>query len=97
MDTIDHVSHLWRHAKLPLQALQDLGLTGSAAALPSSFAVSKAAQASIALAALAAALYGSCAPATGSRCRWTAGMLRSSVAATTTSPSTAIRSFSATR
>ena len=57
MDTIDHVSHLWRHAKLPLQALQDLGLTGSAAALPSSFTVSKAAQASIALAALAAAHY----------------------------------------
>jgi crotonobetainyl-CoA:carnitine CoA-transferase CaiB-like acyl-CoA transferase len=55
MDTIDFVSHQWRHARLPLQALQDLELTGPAAALPSSFPVSKAAQASIALAALAAA------------------------------------------
>ena len=55
MDTIDYIASLWRQAGLPPQALQDLELTGTAAALPSSFAVSKAAQASIALAALAAA------------------------------------------
>ena len=54
MDTIDYIASLWRQAGLPPEALQDLELSGTAA-LPSSFAVSKAAQASIALAALAAA------------------------------------------
>ena len=57
MDTIDFVSALWRHAGLPPQALQDLKLTGQEAVLPSSFAVSKAAQASVALAAIGAAHY----------------------------------------
>jgi len=57
MDTIDFVSALWRHAGLPPQALQDLKLTGQEAVLPSSFAVSKAAQASVALAAMGAAHY----------------------------------------
>ena len=57
MDTIDHIANLWRHARLPDAALDDLVLTGSEAALPSSFAVSKAAQAGIALAALASSHY----------------------------------------
>ena len=57
MDTIDHIAKLWRHARLPDAALDDLVLTGSEAALPSSFAVSKAAQAGIALAALASSHY----------------------------------------
>lgn len=49
------VTDLWRLFGLPGEALQHLTLTGKTPALPSSFAVNGAAQAGIALAALAAA------------------------------------------
>ena len=45
---------IWQSARLPAQALQHLTLTGSEPALPSSFAVGTAAQATLAAAALAA-------------------------------------------
>lgn len=57
IDTLATVTDLWTGFGLPAEALRHLVLTGSAPALPSSFAVSVAAQAGIALAALAAAEY----------------------------------------
>jgi crotonobetainyl-CoA:carnitine CoA-transferase CaiB-like acyl-CoA transferase len=55
MRPIEAVAALWRAAGMPAEALDDLTLTGEEPALPSSFAVGTAAQASIALSALAAA------------------------------------------
>ncbi len=52
------VASLWRDAALPAASLQHLTLTGADPALPSSFAVGTAAQASLAAAALAAAEIG---------------------------------------
>ena len=49
------IGRIWHDAALPADALQRLALTGAEPALPSSFRVGTAAQASIALAALAAA------------------------------------------
>ena len=51
----DALAGLWRHAAQPDAALEQIELTGAEPALPSSFAVGTAAQASIAAAALAAA------------------------------------------
>ena len=51
----DALAGLWRHAALPEAALEQIELTGTEPALPSSFAIGTAAQASIAAAALAAA------------------------------------------
>jgi crotonobetainyl-CoA:carnitine CoA-transferase CaiB-like acyl-CoA transferase len=51
---IEAVAALWAQADMPLDALDDLALTGADPVLPSSFAVGTAAQASIALSALAA-------------------------------------------
>ena len=56
-ETLATVTELWSGLGLPHDALRHLVLTGAAPALPSSFAVSRAAQAGIALAALAAAEY----------------------------------------
>ena len=50
-----HLYALWSDAQLPLDALDDVRLTGSDPVLPSSFAVGTAAQVTIAAAALAAA------------------------------------------
>jgi crotonobetainyl-CoA:carnitine CoA-transferase CaiB-like acyl-CoA transferase len=55
MQPMQAVAALWAEAGLPAAALDDLALTGSDPVLPSSFAVGTAAQASIALSALAAA------------------------------------------
>lgn len=52
------VAQLWTAVGLPADALNHLTLTGTTPVLPSSFAVSRAAQASIALAGLAAARFG---------------------------------------
>src|ERR1044072_5169897 len=54
-DPKDALAALWRHAGQPADALDAVELTGSEPALPSSFAVGTAAQASVAAAALAAA------------------------------------------
>jgi len=54
-DPKDALAALWRLARQPADALDTVTLTGSEPALPSSFAVGTAAQASIAAAALAAA------------------------------------------
>jgi crotonobetainyl-CoA:carnitine CoA-transferase CaiB-like acyl-CoA transferase len=55
MDTMQAVAALWSQANMPAEALDDLSLTGADPVLPSSFAIGTAAQASIALAGLAAA------------------------------------------
>jgi crotonobetainyl-CoA:carnitine CoA-transferase CaiB-like acyl-CoA transferase len=55
MQPMDAVATLWAEAGMPGDALADLALTGADPVLPSSFAVGTAAQASIALSALAAA------------------------------------------
>src|SRR5215469_10028737 len=55
LDPADVLIELWRDAGLDDEALDDVGFTGSEPALPSSFAVGTAAQATIAAAALAAA------------------------------------------
>jgi len=55
MQTMDAVAPFWREAGMPEGALGRLALTGAEPALPSSFAVGTAAQASIALSGLAAA------------------------------------------
>ena len=55
MRAMEAVAALWAEAGLPASALDDLSLTGQDPVLPSSFAVGTAAQASIALCALAAA------------------------------------------
>lgn len=57
-DTELNTAALWHAAGLPAGALADLRLTGSEPAIPSSFAVGAAAQASFAVAALAAAEIG---------------------------------------
>ena len=69
MDTIDHVivTICGAMLQLPPQALQDLELTGSAPALPSSFAVSKAAQAASHWRHSLRRTTGTCAPAAASR------------------------------
>ncbi|HET6183064.1 MAG TPA: CoA transferase [Acetobacteraceae bacterium] len=54
----DALAELWSAAGLPASALEDAVLTGAEPALPSSFAVGTAAQASIAAAGLAAATLG---------------------------------------
>ncbi|MGY8523859.1 CoA transferase [Paracidovorax citrulli] len=54
-DPIEAVQGLWRHCGLPAEALAHLQLSGVQPALPSSFAVGTAAQASLSAAALAAA------------------------------------------
>src|SRR4051812_9851646 len=54
-DVNDALAALWRHAERPAAALHAMTLTGSEPALPSSFAIGTAAQASIGAAALAAA------------------------------------------
>jgi len=56
--SIEALQPIWQTAGLPTQALQHLSLSGSDPALPSSFAVGTAAQASFAAAALAAAEIG---------------------------------------
>ena len=55
MRPIEAVAALWAEANMPADALDDLTLTGQDPVLPSSFAIGTAAQASIAVAALAAA------------------------------------------
>jgi crotonobetainyl-CoA:carnitine CoA-transferase CaiB-like acyl-CoA transferase len=55
LDPADVLIELWRDAELGDEALEDIVLTGNEPALPSSFAVGTAAQASIAAAALTAA------------------------------------------
>ena len=55
LDPVDAMIELWRDAGLDDEALDDVGFTGSEPALPSSFAVGTAAQATIGAAALAAA------------------------------------------
>lgn len=55
MRPTDAVAALWAQADMPADALDDLTLTGADPVLPSSFAVGTAAQASIAVSALAAA------------------------------------------
>src|SRR5215471_16951095 len=55
LDPADVLIELWRDAGLDDEALDDVGFTGSEPALPSSFAIGTAAQATIGAAALAAA------------------------------------------
>jgi crotonobetainyl-CoA:carnitine CoA-transferase CaiB-like acyl-CoA transferase len=55
MNPHQHLSSLWTEARLPADALDDVRLTGSDPALPSSFAVGTAAQVTVAAASLAAA------------------------------------------
>ncbi|MBS0560074.1 MAG: CoA transferase [Proteobacteria bacterium] len=55
MQAMDAIAPLWREAGMPAAALGRLALSGAEPVLPSSFAVGTAAQASIALAGLAAA------------------------------------------
>jgi crotonobetainyl-CoA:carnitine CoA-transferase CaiB-like acyl-CoA transferase len=55
MNAHQHLSALWTDARLPVDALGDLRLSGSDPVLPSGFAVGTAAQVSVAAAALAAA------------------------------------------
>jgi crotonobetainyl-CoA:carnitine CoA-transferase CaiB-like acyl-CoA transferase len=52
------LARIWRDASLPVAALEHVALTGAEPALPSSFAIGTAAQASLAAAALAAAEVG---------------------------------------
>lgn len=56
--TMDALAPIWRSAGLPDEALSHLSLTGHEPVLPSSFAVGSAAQATLAVAALAAAEVG---------------------------------------
>ena len=62
MDNTRTVAAIWALAGLPETALAELALTGRDPVLPSSFAVGQAAQASMAVAALAA-----CAMSTATR------------------------------
>ncbi|MDQ0569569.1 crotonobetainyl-CoA:carnitine CoA-transferase CaiB-like acyl-CoA transferase [Variovorax paradoxus] len=54
MNASEALDSIWRHARLPVEALQQVRLTGEDPVLPSSFAVGAAAQSTMAAAALAA-------------------------------------------